>query len=267
MSNERYSRQSFLGDDSEELISRCTIGVPGLGGGGSHIIQQLAHIGFQRYVIYDYDVVEESNLNRLVGADALDALAETPKLHLAKKMIYGLQPKARIQGFACKWQEKPEPLRECQIVIGCVDNYKTREELEIACRRYLLHYIDIGMDVHGKERPVIGGQVIQSSPGGLCMRCMGFLTDEKLATEAARYGDAGHRPQVIWPNGVLASTAVGLAVDLATNWTTRNRTHAYLAYDGNEGTLRESLTLRNFTAKECPHFLDGEVGDPNLTAL
>ena len=267
MSKDRYSRQSFLGPNAEELISRCTIGVPGLGGGGGHIVQQLAHIGFQRYVLYDYDLVEESNLNRLVGAELTDALAETPKLHLAKKMIYGLQPNAIIQGFACKWQEKPEPLRECQIVVGCVDSYKGREELEIASRRYLMHYIDIGMDVHGKERPVIGGQIIQSSPGGPCMRCMGFLTDEKLAAEAARYGDAGHRPQVIWPNGVLASTAVGLAVDLVTNWTHNNRSHAYLAYDGNEGTLKESLTLRNRVNKPCPHYPDIEVGDPVLIEL
>src|SRR3984885_5587942 len=223
MSVDRYSRQSFLGPDSEALISRCTIGVPGLGGGGSHVIQQLAHVGFQRYVIYDDDVVEESNLNRLIGATGPDVLAETPKLHLAKMMIYGLQPKASVWGFACKWQENPEPLRECQIVIGCVDSYKGREEIEIACRRYLIHYIDIGMDVHGKEKPVIGGQIIQSSPGGLCMRCVSFLTDEKLAAEAARYGNAGHRPQVIWPNGVLASTDVGLADDLVNNWTRRNR--------------------------------------------
>jgi hypothetical protein len=264
MNKDRFSRQTFLGEHSEEFIARCTVGVPGLGGGGSHIIQQLAHIGFQRYVIYDYDVVEESNLNRLVGATFVDALAETPKLSLAKKMIYGLQPEANVRGFGCRWQDKPEPLRECQIVIGCVDSYKAREELEIACRRYLMHYIDIGMDVHGKERPVIGGQIIQSSPGGLCMRCMGFLTDEKLAAEAARYGAAGIRPQVVWPNGVLASTAVGLAVDLATNWTRRSRSHAYLSYDGNEGTVRESVTLRNLAIKECPHFLTSEVGDPVL---
>lgn len=267
MNKDRYSRQSFLGEHSEEFIARCTIGLPGLGGGGSHIVQQLAHIGFQRYVLYDYDVVEESNLNRLVGADATDALAETPKLLLAKKMIYGLQPGAVVRGFACRWQDKPEPLHECQIVIGCVDSYKAREELEIACRRYLMHYIDIGMDVHGKERPVIGGQIIQSSPGGLCMRCMGFLTDQKLAAEAARYGDAGIRPQVVWPNGVLASTAVGLAVDLVTNWTRRSRSHAYLAYDGNEGSVRESVTLRNLDVKECTHFLASEVGDPVLTEL
>ena len=96
---------------------------------------------------------------------------------------------------------------------------------------------------------------------------MGFLTDEKLAAEAARYGNAGPRPQVVWPNGVLASTAVGLAVDLVTNWTRRTRTHAFLAYDGNEGTIRESLTLRNLAIKQCPHFASSEVGDPVLVEL
>jgi hypothetical protein len=262
MSADRYSRQSFLGPDSEEFIRRCTVTVPGLGGGGSHVVQQLAHIGFQNYVLYDGDSVEESNLNRLIGAKAADALAETPKLHLAKMMIYGLQPQAKIRGFACKWQEHPEPMRESQIVIGCVDSYKGREELEIACRRYLMHYIDIGMDVHGKDRPVIGGQIIQSSPGGLCMRCMGFLTDDKLAKEAALYGNAGGRPQVVWPNGVLASTAVGLAVDLVTNWTRKQRSHAYLVYDGNEGTVTPSVTLRNLNISVCPHFIADEIGDP-----
>lgn len=266
MKADRYARQSFLGPDSEELIARATVAVPGLGGGGSHVIQQLAHIGFQNYVIYDDDIVEESNLNRLVGARVVDVLAETPKIHLAKMMIYGLQPHARVRAFACRWQEKPEPLRESQIVIGCVDTYKGREELEIACRRYLMHYIDIGMDVHGKESPVIGGQVILSSPGGLCMRCMGFLTDEKLAQEAARYGDVGGRPQVVWPNGVLASTAVGLAVDLVTNWTRKHRSHAYLVYDGNHGTIHNSHTLRNLTAT-CEHYSTAEIGDPVMVEL
>jgi len=151
VSTDRYSRQSFLGSDAEQSIYRCTIGVIGLGGGGSHIVQQLALIGFQRYILYDDDIVEESNLNRLVGARSIDSLAGTSKLHLAKTMIYSLQSKASIKGFACKWQEKPEFLRECQIVFGCVDSYLGRQELEVACRRYLMHYIDIGMDVHGSN--------------------------------------------------------------------------------------------------------------------
>jgi hypothetical protein len=262
VSKERFSRQSFLGFDSEERIARCTIGLAGLGGGGSHIIQQLAHIGFQRFVIYDGDVVEESNLNRLVGATSIDVPAETPKLHIAKRMIFGLQPRASVRGFAGRWQDNPEPLRECQVVFGCVDSYQGRHELEVACRRYMMHYIDMGMDVHGQNPPVIGGQVILSSPGGLCTRCMGFLTDAELADEAARYGKAGSRPQVVWPNGVLASTAVGLAVDVVTGWTRRALPYAYLVYDGNKGTVKESVTLRGLNIPACPHFSDGDVGDP-----
>ena len=267
MISDRYTRQSFLGPDSESEVANCTIGIVGLGGGGSHIVQQLAHIGFQRYILYDDDVVEELNLNRQIGATPTDVLAGTSKLHLAKMIIYGLQPKARIEAYPCKWQERPGPLQKCQIVIGCLDSFQGREELEVACRRYLMHYIDIGMDVHGKEPPVIGGQVVLSSPGGLCMRCVGFLSDEKLAEEGRKYGGAGGRPQVVWPNGVLASTAVGLAVDLVTNWTRSARTHAYLSYDGNLGTIRNSPFLKNLDGWACPHYGVGHVGDPVLIGL
>lgn len=267
MTQDRYARQSFLGPDAQARIEQCTIGILGLGGGGSHIVQQLAHIGFRKFVIYDDDHVEESNLNRLVGARLIDLQAETPKLHIAKMMIYGLQPTAKVRGFACKWQDQPEALRECQIVMGSVDIYKGREEIEVACRRYLMHYIDVGMDVHGDKQPSIGGQVILSSPGGPCMRCMGFLTDELLAKEASQYGKAGGRPQVVWPNGVLASTAVGLAVELVTNWTRRNVQHAYLVYDGNEGTVQPSFTLRGIASTGCRHFPATEVGDPAIVEL
>jgi hypothetical protein len=123
------------------------------------------------------------------------------------------------------------------------------------------------MDVHGKEKPVIGGQIVLSSPGGLCMKCMGFLTEEKLAEEAALYGNAGPRPQVVWPNGVLASTAVGLAVDIVTDWTGTRRPYAYLVYDGNKATVKESATLWNINISACLHFPDSEVGDPVLIEL
>lgn len=264
---DRFSRQSFLGEDAEERIGRCIVGVVGLGGGGSHIIQQLAHVGFQQYVLFDDDVVEDSNLNRLVGARAVDALAETPKLHVAKTVIYGLQPKATIRGHFGKWQTNPRLLRECHIVFGCVDGYRQRHELEVACRRHLCHYIDIGMDVHGTSARSISGQVILSAPGGPCMRCMGFLNDDVLAKEAARYGNAGIRPQVVWSNGILASVAVGIAVDLVTNWTGLRRHYEYLVLDGNKPSLTASYTLRNLNPDGCRHFPAADVGPPVATVL
>jgi len=264
MNNGRNSRQSFLGERSEEQLAQCVVGVVGLGGGGSHIVQQLAHVGFKRFVLYDHDKFEDTNLNRLIGAKVVDGQAETPKLHIAKMMIWGLQPDADIQGFPCRWQEEPAALRSCHIIFGCVDNYLARHELEVLSRRYMVNYIDIGMDIHGEKPPVISGQVILSMPGDLCMRCLGFLTDEKLGEEGRRYGAAGGRPQVVWPNGVLASTAVGLAVDLVTDWSGSLRSYRYLSYDGNRGTVKPHWSLANLEGVVCPHYPVDAVGDPVL---
>jgi molybdopterin-synthase adenylyltransferase len=90
-------------------------------------------------------------------------------------------------------------------------------------------YIDIGMDVHDLGNQfAISGRVILSMPGELCMKCMGFLRDDLLAREAENYGAAGSKPRVIWPNGVLASLAVGVFVELVTPWQNRHRRVWYL---------------------------------------
>ncbi len=134
----------------------------------------------------------------------------------------------------------------------------------MCCRRYLIPYIDIGMDLHqvGDEPPGMGGQVILSMPGGPCMFCLCFLTEEKLALEASRYGAAGGRPQVVWPNGVLASSAVGVAVDLLTDWSRSLRGPVYLSYRGNDGTVTPHVRLTNFRSGPCSHYPPDQVGDP-----
>lgn len=260
---ERYQRQSFLGLDSQAEIESTVIGVIGLGGGGSHIVQQLAHIGFKHFVLYDDDIVTETNMNRLIGARSIDVSATTTKLHLAKTMILGLQPDANINGFPCRWQESPDMLKRCHIIFGCIETYLGRLEIEQHCRRYLAHYIDIGMDVHGG--PTIGGQIILSSPGGPCMKCIGFITDENLTKEGTAYDKAGGRPQVVWPNGVLASTAVGIAVDLVTGWSRLPKTSYYRVYDGRKNTLE--IPVHTKTPIICPHYDSEQIGDPILRKL
>lgn len=91
------------------------------------------------------------------------------------------------------------------------------------------------------------------------MRCLGFLTDERIKRETELYGAAGPRPQVVWPNGVLASTAVGLGVDLMTDWAENMRGSVYLKYDGNRGTIRPRMLQ---VLADCPHFSPDQVGDP-----
>jgi hypothetical protein len=263
MKNDRYSRQGFLGEKSEVQIREGKIGIIGVGGGGSHVRQQLAHLGFVNLEIYDPDHVEDSNLNRMVGATAKDAEYKLLKTEVARKLTLELQPDANINCHAVRWQDKPEPLRCCQVIIGCVDGYKERRELEIFCRQNLIPLIDIGLDVHTVtgESPQMAGQVILSMPGFPCMKCFGFLTDEKLTKEAGAYGDAGIRPQVVWANGVLASTAVGIVVDLVTDWSKTLRNSVYLQYYANTMTMQQHPRAKALVLMDCPHFPLSKSGD------
>jgi molybdopterin/thiamine biosynthesis adenylyltransferase len=264
--NTRYQRQSFLGEGSQSLIQRPTIGIVGLGGGGSHIVQQASHLGFKKYVLYDPQTAEDTNLNRLVGATIRDVGVE--KLKIARRMIRGLQPDAKISSNLVRWQLNPEPLMVCDVIFGCADSFQDRDELETFCRRCLILYIDIGMDIHqvDGDPPRMAGQVILSAPGHACMKCLGFITPEKLAKEAQTYGAAGPRPQVIWPNGSLASSAVGLAVEALTGWTRKMRAPIYLSYDGNTGLITEHIRLQ-YAPAICLHYSLANAGKPLMIAL
>ena len=95
-----------------------------------------------------------------------------------------------------RWQTALSRLRDCDVIFGCLDSYTERDQLEAFCRRYLIPYIDIGMDVHRTDSGyAVQGQVILSMPGDLCLRCFNFLRQSLLDREAQEYGGAGGRPQ------------------------------------------------------------------------
>ncbi len=260
----RLDRQSFLGPDSADVLDQCRVAVVGVGGGGSHVSQQLAHVGVGDFLLADPDKVEDTNLNRLVGATEEDVAKGSSKVLVAERLIRAVNPWARVSSFAERWQQRAVDLRSCDVIFGCVDSATDRDQLEKLARRYLIPYIDIGMDVHaiGSEF-VIGGQVAASMPCGLCLWCLGIITEQGLAQEAQRYGDAGHRPQVVWPNGVLASAAVGLFVKLVTPWEKWPQFPILLEYNGNAQTLLPSSKLTFANEMHCSHF-DGldSLGDP-----
>lgn len=265
--SEQFIRQSFLGEDSESVLYGTRIAIIGYGGGGSHVGQQAGHAGFGDILVIDPDIVEEKNLNRLVGATHDDVMKATPKVEVAERIVSGVFPKGVVCGIRDKWTNQIERLRNRHIILGCVDSFAERAALERFCRRFLIPYIDIGMDVIERDDCFqIVGQTVLSTPDHACLRCLGIIDEETLAKEerARQYGDAGPKPQVVWPNGVLASTAVGLAVQLVTPWQGKTSLSAHLEYNGNLGTLAESGRHKAFVAKRmaCTHYKPEELGDP-----
>ena len=263
-----YDRQSFLGLNAQIIMENIKVGIIGYGGGGSHIGQQLAHLGIKNIFVFDDDKVEDTNLNRLIGAWYTDVKNKVPKTTVAKRIIKKVLPAAKVTAINSKWQNNAELLQLCEIVIGCVDSLNERNQLEAECRRYLIPYIDIGMDIYKIDdlKYSMSGQIILSMPGTACMKCYGYITEEDLGKEHAKYGDAGGRPQVVWANGVLASSAIGILVDLVTEWAASKDKLIYLSYYGNSGHLIDNIRKR-FAPKKCEHYPLEMLGPPIFRKL
>jgi tRNA A37 threonylcarbamoyladenosine dehydratase len=120
--NPRLVSQSFLGSESDRILAAIEAGIVGLGGGGSHIVQQLAHVGVGKFVPVDDDIVEEKNLNRLVGGTAEDVKAKRGKTEIAERVIKGINPNAQVTPCRMKWQEAIATLCRCDVIFGCVDS-------------------------------------------------------------------------------------------------------------------------------------------------
>lgn len=267
--SERYGRQGFLGQEAAKLIANTRVGVVGLGGGGSHVVQQLAHIGFQRYVLCDPDRIEYSNLNRLVGATERDARRRCLKVDIASRQVEGLHAASEIRRLPDTWQSCIDDIAGCDLVIGCLDSFEQRDALESHCRRHFIPYIDVGMEVRagGCGRHEIYGQVVLSLPGSACLQCAAVVTEKTLGREVQDYGQAGPQPQVVWPNGVLASTAVGHCVSLVTGWSSASSLPVRLDYSGSSGCLIESDIWRPLRSIECPHYPLEQAGDAVFRSL
>jgi molybdopterin-synthase adenylyltransferase len=251
------SRQSFLGDDSAIILASVKVGVIGLCGGGSHVVQQLAHMGVLNFVIADPQTIDDSNLNRCVGATAQDVKDCAFKTDIAGRTIKNINPDAEIVRVRDNWQSHQISLRDCAVIFGCVDSIIEREQIDRFCRRFLIHYIDIGMDVVrlGNSHRIVG-QVAVSSPGCPCLRCMAIISEDHLRDEANHYGDAGPR------HGLLASTAISLFVQLVTPWHPNSTETAYCEYNGNDNILSPSPRTEYVRASPCMHFRNQDLGDP-----
>jgi hypothetical protein len=254
-----------LGQHAESVFNSATVAIVGLGGGGSHVAQQLAHVGIGNFILLDSQEIEESNMNRLIGATAEDVRLAMKKVVIAKRLIHGIRPSAVVVDCPERWQDVAIQLRTADVIFGCLDGFAARRELEACARRFLIPYIDIGMDVYppvGGWPPRMVGQIIASIPGRPCMTCFGFLNETNLAREASKYGAAGINPQVVWANGILASTAVGIAVDILTGWNNSpDRATACYSFDGNSNTVARDPRLK-YLPDKCVHYPTEQAGEP-----
>lgn len=194
MAEEAFARQALaFGEALNGDLRRLRVGVVGCGGTGSAVAMLLARLGVGQIALFDEDVVERTNLNRLHGARQSDADAMRPKVHAVAASIADMGLGVRAIPFR-GWIGDPalrDALKSCDVVFGCTDDHDGRMLLNRFAAFYLVPVIDIGLAVEVSQGadPVImalDGRVTWLFPGGACLLCRQVIDPAKAHAESLK---------------------------------------------------------------------------------
>jgi hypothetical protein len=273
-----FARQVLLvGGFGQGRLRSSTVAVIGLCGGGSHVVQQLAHLGVGRILGIDHDAGDETNRSRMIGLTAEDVRKRRLKVDVLDDLVNRVGLGTEYIPIRAKLPspEAVAAVREADVIVGCIDNYHARADLQSLAWRLLIPYVDIGLviDPKTREHPSgrdwwIAGNVYTLLPGSTCLWCTDFLTKAKLGVETggrerSYLRDGGGAAQVVSLNGVLASQGVNEVLQLLTGFAERPPESQLLKLNGTRGTL---VKWKIEPRKGCEHCrLDLAAGDIQWT--
>lgn len=133
---ERYSRHLLIPEfniEGQKKLKTAKVLIVGTGGLGAPLIQYLAAAGIGTIGIVDFDVVEESNLQRQVLFTTEDI--GRPKVEVARERIIAQNPHIRVIAFNEQLTSKNalEIIKNYDLVADGTDNFPTRYLVNDAC--------------------------------------------------------------------------------------------------------------------------------------
>ncbi|WP_051263995.1 molybdopterin-synthase adenylyltransferase MoeB [Teredinibacter turnerae] len=207
---ERYSRHLLLpnvGRKGQGRLKAARVLIIGTGGLGSPIALYLAAAGVGTLGLIDFDVVEESNLQRQIvhGHNTIGEL----KVESAKTRLLDINKHLNIQTHTCALSPDNafDIITDYDLVIDGSDNFATRYLVNDAC--VLL------------EKPLVSGSIHQfdgqisvfNHDGGPCYRCVfPESPPAELAPNCSAGGVIGVLPGVV--GTIQATEAVKILLDM-----------------------------------------------------
>ncbi|MBE9193273.1 molybdopterin-synthase adenylyltransferase MoeB [Gloeocapsopsis crepidinum LEGE 06123] len=133
---ERYSRHLILpevGLDGQKRLKAASVLCIGTGGLGSPLLLYLAAAGIGRIGIVDFDVVDNSNLQRQVIHGT--SWVGKPKIASAKNRILEINPNCQVDLYETRLSSENalELLAPYDVVVDGTDNFPTRYLVNDAC--------------------------------------------------------------------------------------------------------------------------------------
>lgn len=250
MSN-RYSRQIMVfRTEGQSAIEYQVVTIVGVGGLGSQVAQSLAYLGVRKFALVDADKVEETNLNRLVGAYPEDARNKESKVDVIKRHIQKINPDAEVDAipYDLRTERSFNAIRQASTLFGCVDNDSARLILMEFASAYSIPYIDAASDFELDEAESnlvgFGGRVVVSRPRDFCLRCAGELDEaeaeaglkpESVALIRRQHGYGRGKvtsASVVTLNGLIANVASTEFMVMVTQLREPSRKRVYKGLDG-----------------------------------
>src|SRR5438105_6102492 len=212
--DERYEKTAVTG--GEGFFNRSTlalgldvmrtimhdqvISIIGVGGLGSVVAEHLIHMGFHEINLIDPDILEMSNLNRVVGAYYEDAEQKRSKVDVVKRHLTHINPKATV--LACKKdvhdKETESLLALSDWMIVATDNHSSRLRTQELSVKYFVPLLSVGVNITVKDNNIedMSGEVITARVGDyLCLNCLNRINPIKVASE--RHPDKTIREELV----------------------------------------------------------------------
>ncbi len=252
MDDKLYSRQeSFFGKEGQRKLEAASVAIVGIGGLGTHVVQQLAHLGVGSIALVDDEELDESNKNRYVGSRFSDPVPGLPKVDLGERIIRDISPSTRIEKIYGPLVSRASfnAIILSDYTLGCLDNEGSRLILNEICSAYEKPYFDLGTEIFPEAPPQFGGRVFISWKGEGCIYCSGVLDITEATRDLASLGARADfanlygldqedmstsGPAVVSINGVVASMAVTEFIAMVTGIRSPKR---HTEYRGMRGTV------------------------------
>jgi hypothetical protein len=223
--DERHARQILLfGEAGQRKLRHLNVAVLGAGGGGSVLIQQLAHLGVGSITIVDFDTVARSNLSRIVGARRLDAVLRRRKVKVARRMVRRIDRSVRVTALIADAADlnTASELVGLDAIFVATDTALGRHAANALAYQHMIPVFVVGAKVEANDDgslATVHTAVRIALPGIACLHCQGAIPPDRLHREqmsevernAQDYLGGGEDisdPSVISLNSIAASIAM-----------------------------------------------------------
>jgi len=150
-------------EEIQEILKNKKVGIAGCGGLGSNCAVALARVGVGELVVADFDIIEESNLNRQYFF--YDQIGQK-KAFCLKENIALINPHIIVNAFDKKLNDLDigHLYKDCDVIVEAFDKAEMKQMMIEAMDEYLPHIplvIGLGMAGWGHSNAIHFRQVDQ----------------------------------------------------------------------------------------------------------